>query len=618
MIANIYDKLFDYLKEKIPEFQKTKVSGRHIFSCPNYKKHYYNPTDTSATVINGTEKIACSICNWIGTIYDAVRVLEPDKKDKTDEEITIYLMESLKLDMYSELDFYVKYGWSLTPVAKNSNNPFKDDWINLEFKNKIEWIKWLNNGYNIGLNNNLSKTLEIDVDTYSIPENLKSQREELIKSLEDCKTLMQNTPHGGRHYVFLADSEIPQKVDIAGLHIDTRTEKGAIAIAPSRVDNNSYSWVNLGTEIKPISLEIKSKLLELMRVDLGRKEQTATEKPIIITPGGRNDTLCRIGGVLIHKFNPQQTEYLLGMMNNTFMNPPLEHKEIQAMLGSLAGYKETSEQTQEKMIYEYLKQQQKVHVKDIVESLFQSDKTKRAIVDKYLSLFVKTGKAIRLDRGYYQCREEIIWSDEAPKEIVEYKYKIPLFHDIMTFEDGDVLILGGVPNCGKTTIAMNIVREMVVQGIKPYYIYSESGSRFQKLAKLFNIEGKYWYKESLNPLTIELAPDAFTIIDWLDLGREGFEKTSTVLEYLGTEMRKKRGILIILTQLKPDSNGWFAPNLIEQYPGFAARYIQDNEFKTEGHWDISKIKEPKGNWTVYILPCSFNQTTKIFQTKDLT
>jgi len=301
-------------------------------------------------------------------------------------------------------------------------------------------------------------------------------------------------------------------------------------------------------------------------------------------------------------------------MNNTFMKPPLPENEIQAMLGSLANYKESNEETQEKMIYEYLKQMNKIHTKDAVESLHLA----RGIVDAHLSKFAKEGKAIRLDRGYYQCREQIIWSDEKPQDIIEYKYKVPLFHDIMTFEDGDVLILGAAPNAGKTTIAMNIIRELILQGIKPYYIYSESGSRFQKLAKAFNIEGKYWYKESVNPLTIELAKDSFTIIDWLDLGREGFEKTATVLEYLGTEMRNKRGILIIFTQLKPESQDWFAPNLITQYPTFAARYIQDDEMKTSGHWDISKIKEPKGNWTVYTLPCIYDKTTKIFAVKDLT
>jgi tRNA A37 threonylcarbamoyladenosine biosynthesis protein TsaE len=202
-------------------------------------------------------------------------------------------------------------------------------------------------------------------------------------------------------------------------------------------------------------------------------------------------------------------------------------------------------------------------------------------------------------------------------DIVEYQYKVPLFNDIATFQDGDVLILGGVPNAGKTTIAMNMIREMVAQGVEPYYLFSESGSRYQNLAKKFGIEDKYYYKESLNPLTIELKEDAFTIIDWLDLGKEGFEKTSIVLEYLGTEMRKRRGILVIFTQLKVESYEWFAPNLIEQYPTLSAKYMQDSEDKTFGHWDVRKIKEPKGNFTTYSLPCEFNHDTKIFQLKSL-
>ena len=44
---------------------------------------------------------------------------------------------------------------------------------------------------------------------------------------------------------------------------------------------------------------------------------------------------------------------------------------------------------------------------------------------------------------------------------------------------------------------------------------------------------------------------------------------------------------------------------------------QDNETKTAGHWDIQKIKEPRGNWCTYSLPCEFDVETRIFKTKDL-
>jgi hypothetical protein len=93
------------------------------------------------------------------------------------------------------------------------------------------------------------------------------------------------------------------------------------------------------------------------------------------------------------------------------------------------------------------------------------------------------------------------------------------------------------------------------------------------------------------------------------------ENTDTTLKHLNDELQRKGGILVIFTQLKTTSE-WFAPNLIDHYPTFAARYIQDNDTKTEGHWDIQKIKEPRGNFCTYILPCEYNQETRIFNKKN--
>jgi hypothetical protein len=98
---------------------------------------------------------------------------------------------------------------------------------------------------------------------------------------------------------------------------------------------------------------------------------------------------------------------------------------------------------------------------------------------------------------------------------------------------------------------------------------------------------------------------------------ENKAETDLVLKHLNDELQRKRGILIVFTQLKQDY-GWFAPNLIEHFPTFAARYIQDNEQHTEGHWDISKIKEPRGNYTSYQLQCVYNHDTRIFEVKPRT
>jgi len=191
---------------------------------------------------------------------------------------------------------------------------------------------------------------------------------------------------------------------------------------------------------------------------------------------------------------------------------------------------------------------------------------------------------------------------------------MPFFNDIAIFQDGDVILLGARTNEGKTTFALNMLKEMIAQGVKPYYVYSEAGSRFEKASKILGIAGKYYKSYHENPLAIELEHNAFTIIDWLHL--EHKEHTDTILKHLNDEVQRKKGILVVFTQLKQE-HGWFAPNLIDHFPTFAARYIQDNETKTSGHWDISKIKEPRGNYCTYTIPCTFDPKTKLFVPKSL-
>src|SRR5574343_1608184 len=148
---SLQDNLFEYLKSKIPGFQKTTKSGIIMFTCPNIGVHKIKSA-ISAQFKGNSEKISCALCHWEGTMYDAVRLLEPEFKNKSDAEITNHLMSSMHLDMYKELEVYQVYQWSLIPIIQNSKIPMEKDWVNTAHTDKIKWIKWLNNGLNLGLN----------------------------------------------------------------------------------------------------------------------------------------------------------------------------------------------------------------------------------------------------------------------------------------------------------------------------------------------------------------------------------------------------------------------------------------------------------------------------------
>ena len=618
----ITEKLFDYLKSKITTFEKTTKNGSVLFTCPNVEKHKYNKAP-SATIISGSDKITCLAgCGFKGTIFDAVRVLEPDKKDYTDEQVTDYLINSFKVDIYTELEAYKNYGWSLVPIAKNGKNPIEKDWTNITHYEKSEWIKWLNNGVNIGLRTGeISKITAIDVDSTSLNDENRTYLEVELKKAE---TLTQNSPRG-THFIFQYDKDVLQAVNIAGLKIDIRNDGGQLVIQPSKIDKAPYCWQNLGNEIKIMPENIKSKILELMKVENSTKEKIVQETPIVKTEplklknnnldGCCNDTFIQILGKFTKFLTIEQVEKVGYILNNDLLEAPMPSRSVKAMIGSIEGYTETEQITQEKMIYECLKLLKcDIKPKDVVDHTG----LKINIVNKYLSKLTVDGVLYRVGRGCYDFKDKLEWGEVTSQELDVYPHKIPFFEDIAHFQQGDIILLGGLTGRGKTHQALNIVKDMVVQGVKPYYISFESGSRYKKIAETLKLKDTDFYvpKDDINnPLHVSLEKNAFTVIDWIYLG-DDFAATPKIFNHLKNEMKKSGGILVLFTQLK-EGYDWFAKNLIKDFVALSARYIMDDENTGKiGHWDVDKIREPKGQLLRETVPCEYNFDTKEFKIKN--
>jgi hypothetical protein len=305
-------------------------------------------------------------------------------------------------------------------------------------------------------------------------------------------------------------------------------------------------------------------------------------------------------------------------MNRHLLENPMSASDMRRMIGSLSDYKGNDEETEKQQIEDYCRTMIiDIKADDIIKSVFKGNHGKRGIVNKYLSQFRKEGWLLRVGVGRYQCKEKVGWTDEIPPPLKEYPYIIPYFNDISIFEDGDLLLLGGRANAGKSTISLNMMKEMITQGVKPYYLISgEAGSRWQKTSDILGITGKFYRIFHQDPLQVELAYNSFTIIDWLHF--EDKSQVDVILKHLNDELQRKRGILVIFTQLKDgDSQEWFAPNLVHHYPTLAARYFHDNPAeKTTGYWMLDKVKEMRGS-QLFNIPCEYNKETRIFKKKDL-
>lgn len=122
-----------------------------------------------------------------------------------------------------------------------------------------------------------------------------------------------------------------------------------------------------------------------------------------------------------------------------------------------------------------------------------------------------------------------------------------------------------------THVAMNIIKKLIQQGIKPNYLGSESRSRFLKIAMELGIkEGEFNWDTSYEPERIELEDDAITIIDWLL--PEDFVSTANVYKLFQKQLDRHGGNCFIFSQLM-DNDKFYAENQLIMFASMALKYF---------------------------------------------
>ena len=629
-----YKILFKYLDTKIDNFKHTQ-GNKIFFTCPNINSHLVKEEKPTASFINGTDKMYCFVCGLKATFIDIVKLLEPEKKDWTDSKIISSIDGEANLNLYPELDMYMKNGWSIMRCPQNDKKPYPGIAFSEETHyDKAEWISWIDQKNNIAVRaGEVSKITVIDIDIYKKVEGEKEQiRLGLIMELDALDTLKQMSPHGGVHYFVEFDSEFKNKAGYGDIYLDIRNTNGYLLVQPSSLDTISYKFEDLKKKIQKLTPELKAKILALSTkkseiITNTVVEPTLVQKTLEATPelqhnnldGCCNDTFVQFAGVL-KKLNVGHDiqKSILYYLNKNWLAKPQEPKAIDAMLGSIEGYKENEEQTAKSIVYEYLKEQKEITTAELLETKFNGERKKRELITKYLAEFVKEGKAVRIRPGHFMYKEKVVW--EEGKEFVKewINFKVPYFYNISNFLPGSIIIIGAPTGHGKTTLSMNMVKQFKEQGIKPYYLNLESTSGFQITAEQLGISMNDLYvpkEEVINPLHMELEKNVVTIIDFLDLS-EDFTDTGTIMKYFREEMTRKSGILIILTQTRPSNNDWFAKDLICHVARLAARFVLDDDSGKYGHFEIDKMTFPIGNIRKATLHTQFDPNTKLLTLKQ--
>ena len=619
MIKNlILGKIKEYLTLK---GIKTQKIGKMItFPCP-----FCNKMGNS---IPNSINLNCLSCSKRFTLIDLVRKIE--NKEGSDDEIIEYLKSILKIEgvvpkkeenkTKELLDFYEKMGFDLVPVAKGEKYPIEKSWTSKSHKNKEEWEQWLNNSLNLGVKTGqISNITVIDIDSKEIHPDLKGY-------LEGLETSVQETPHGTQWF-FQYEADLP-KTRIDEYKLDLENNGGQVVIPPSITDKQGRKWITTNNQIMKMSEELKKFLLE--KVTVPRKTNSEIIKEDIQTEdfkinpkdfllknnnleGCCNSSFIKLGGILRKNLNIKQTTFVLQLLNRHLLENPMEDRTINAMVQELSNYIIFDEQELAHEILEHIKE-----VKEITKSDLELSIAGEWTKGEAKKRFNKTMQYLIMEEKITQrgkkikVVEDLSWVDTLIDIGSPLDYKIPYLNDYAYFCKGDIVILGSKFGYGKSTLAINIIKRIVDQKIKPYYIYSEKqGGRFARTATHLGLrEGEFYSARCSNPDNIILRPNSFIIYDWVRPTKdEGFARTDLLFDKLVEKTEKTNSFLICFVQLKVDDT-FFAPNMIGQYPSVLAKYVHESKDGIYTKFVFEKIREPKIQGGRIEVPCVYDWSTK--------
>ena len=571
-------KILELLKQHGIEIKAIK--GDIFIECPVCRE------GTVAKLLKDKKLFKCFACGEEYTFEEALKEVLPELSD---EEIKLMLEENTE-DYLFYLGFYEKLGWDLVPLVARQKRPSEKNWTKKIHKNKSEWINWLKAGQNLGVKTgNCSNITVVDID---------GELPEIFKKYLD-KTLVQKTQRG-YHFFFNYVPDLPKtRIVIDGIDVDIENDGGQVVIPPSIIDYEGIlrkrSFLN---NKKPI--DFPEELLNVIKKNLSVPVKTFSEEwqehlktenfnlRIIKEGEGRNNFLIHLGGLLRKRFGMGEVKYILKLVNNHFCYPPLPERELKYLTRSLEKYEIEDDSELKRRIYEYMKIVKEAHKSDI-QKAFANFLGGR--IDRLLSIMTEEGYLIR-NGDRYRYLERPNWKTELIEVSKPVDFKVPYFDDIAYFSWGDILLIASKSGFGKTVIAMNIVKRLVNQGIKPYYICLETGSRFATTALRLGLQdGDLYWTFIADPTKIELEENSITIIDWLLVRDKA--KSDLIFQYLAEQVYKTNSFLIVFQQLK-DNGEYFAPNMVQQFPAFACKFLYKKEDeRADGYFKITKVRDPK-------------------------
>lgn len=633
----------------------SKIACHHCH--PKEGAHYYNLIDMARKVENKPEATDEEILTILRT---ELNLNVATHKDET--------------DMMAHLTKFEQRGWCLVPCARaaaigavgndkhrisTGKEPIQKDWQKIQNRDKNEWFHWLNSGLNVGVRTGeVSNLAIIDIDFLSKEEKVelvkesttKKRREEIeakkvipaeIKAVMG-EPLMQKTL-GGVHLCYLATDLPKGSVDLFGVHLDIETEGGQVLIYPSfhtavveefkeKPEDTFTSRRVVGFAKRQWENDIPLTKIPQALYDMLAKSRVkapalpadeALDKEIAEAIKGENlkvkdfknnrtNTLIKVGGILRKSSNILQVRNSLSVFNNCIFDDPLPKQEFDHVIESIDKYIDDNEAIITRNIVEYMSETDMASKMDIELAVFG----KRAVseeklrLEKALTNLILKHIIVKYGLRNYKIVKKMPIETKLANVGVPIDFKMPYFEDYAHFNKGDLVLIGSQTKFGKTTLAINFIKRLVVQRLKSkiVYLYNENGSRFAKTALHLDIrEGDFGYTKAPNPMEIILEPNTIYVYDWIRCS--DFAKTADVFDSIAQKLDEVQSTMIGFVQLRED-NTWFAKDLLRQFVALSAKYSYTDKNGVFNKFELNDIRDRKASGKQYNLPCKYIEETR--------
>jgi hypothetical protein len=463
---------------------------------------------------------------------------------------------------------YLHQGFSVIPMGK-AKVPFVK-WAEFETRLPTEdeirkwWDRWPEAGIAV-VTGKISNLTVVDFDLY------KEGAEPIPQGVDCLEIPTAPTPRGGKHLYFSYDSRIPNKADIAK-YVDGRNDGNILTLPPTKNGSGSYEWLIPfdRTLLIPVPEAIINKInsYSLSKgVSNKYQEDNLSESQIIslsLNEGTRNQDLFHVANLLYRGgASDQEVRQVIEIVADR-CDPPYPHKELRPLIVSAKQRKLTRIKSIAETVREFCEVSRGIFkVSDYhMEYHIVSKEDKHAAILEFQRLLNTKPPIIKKHgnkRGEYQTVDmecEDIDYLSATEERMEIKLPLDI-HELVEIMPGNIIILAGEPNAGKTSWIFNFVK-MNMYAYDITYFNSEMAPEELKkrLMKIEDvpIDGWRWkVKGNAENYADHIVPGKgnINIIDYLEIYKDFYEAGGNINEIY----RKLDGALaIIAIQKNPGTN----------------------------------------------------------------